>query len=191
MEIAKFNSVPDMKKTVKAAGSHFFDKDAMKFFNSKIETPLMSGSFFVTSEYRDDPAEKRYTPRYFTRGEDGSYTHHDIGEFNTLETLAEARAVIFQFQKNQTLVNRINEALGLYGGLWIGTDKNDGSPVLMRDDGEFIHGEAFGADSEDRSGVRLYEIRDLNIVVMGDFATRQGFAEYVRRQVDLMIERQD
>lgn len=76
-------------------------------------------------------------------------------------------------------------------GLTPGIDKNDGLSTLNRTDGEFIHGEAFGADDADRSGVRLYEIRDLDIVTMGDFATPRGFADYVRRQVDAIIERQD
>lgn len=186
--IAKFDSLPAMKKAVKVSGNHFFDKDAMEFFNSKIETSLFSGSFFVTSEYMDDPAEARYTARYFTHNEEtGTYSHHDIGGFNVHETVALAKAAIFKFQKDLTLEAKVHEALGLHGGLWIGTDENSGDPTLMRDDGEYVLAEAFAGDTFEKSGVSLFEGNRETRFEVG--SNLKKFAEAIRSRVDAMIER--
>ena len=57
----------DLIKKVKATGSHFFDRDTMSFFNSKLISVYegSKGTFFVTSEkpYGERAA---YTVREFT-----------------------------------------------------------------------------------------------------------------------------
>ena len=57
-----FNSIAEVKAANKAAGKHFFDRKTMKFFNTKIETGVLKGRFFITSEI--DPFDvKRYSLR--------------------------------------------------------------------------------------------------------------------------------
>lgn len=92
-----FTSVSQMKVAVKNSGSHFFDHDTMRFFNSKIESPILSGRFFITSEYMEDPAEKRYTVRYFTQGAPHEMMESEqVGEFQQYATRAEAKGALLQ-----------------------------------------------------------------------------------------------
>ena len=49
----KFNSITEIKKANKAAGGHFFDEGAIKFFNSKIYTTIYGDNVFITSEQFD------------------------------------------------------------------------------------------------------------------------------------------
>lgn len=44
------NTISDVVDLNHATGHHFFDDDTMEFFDSRIETVLMRGRFFVTSE---------------------------------------------------------------------------------------------------------------------------------------------
>lgn len=58
-----FTNLQQVKRQHKALGGHFFDRDTMKFFGSRIESPLIGGKWFVTSEqYGDEP--KRFTVRW-------------------------------------------------------------------------------------------------------------------------------
>lgn len=190
-DIATFDSIAHMKRTLADAGNHFFTPGAMAFFNSKIETKLEHGAYFVTSEYMDDPEAKKYTARYFIVTPAGNYEHHDIGGFQAFDTLPEARVAIAEHHMNLRRVKEVNEILGLKAGLWVGTDENDGEGILKRDDGEYVKGEAFGRGTTlERSGVRLYEGRDVEEIIVGDFATPARFGEYVRQHVDRLIERQ-
>ena len=45
-----FNSMAEVKETNKKNGFHYFDAKTMKYFNSKILTPLILGKYFITSE---------------------------------------------------------------------------------------------------------------------------------------------
>jgi len=58
-----FENITQVKKANKAQGGHFFDPQAMRFFNSKVESSVIGGRFFVTSERYDLDALKRYTIR--------------------------------------------------------------------------------------------------------------------------------
>jgi len=66
-------TVSDLKTTAHALGSHFFDADTMRFFNSRIlDTlyPLTTESatafgFFVTSERYDETTPRKYTARCY------------------------------------------------------------------------------------------------------------------------------
>ncbi len=51
-----FKNMTEVKKANKDAGHHFFDKSTMQFFDSRIESRLIGGRVFVTSEqYEDEP----------------------------------------------------------------------------------------------------------------------------------------
>jgi hypothetical protein len=63
-----FRTLNDVKRRSAEAGSHFFDRASMRFFDSRVSArihPSANGAFFVTSErYESDP--RRYTVRYIT-----------------------------------------------------------------------------------------------------------------------------
>ena len=45
-----FNSMAEVKAANKKAGHFFFSPGTMKFFDSKVVTPLIQGQYFITSE---------------------------------------------------------------------------------------------------------------------------------------------
>jgi hypothetical protein len=45
-----FKTIAELKAANKAAGMHFFDRDTMRFWKSRIETQLFANQCFVTSE---------------------------------------------------------------------------------------------------------------------------------------------
>ncbi len=77
-------TMADIKRNNKEAGYHFFDKDTMKFFNSRIETGLYKDNTFITSERYDYNSSREYTIR---RAVDGGVKIQTIGlgRFKTLE----------------------------------------------------------------------------------------------------------
>jgi len=66
-------TVSDLKTTAHALGSHFFDADTMRFFNSRILDGLhtltteseTAFGFFVTSERYDENTPRKYTVRSY------------------------------------------------------------------------------------------------------------------------------
>lgn len=74
-----------------AAGFHFFEADTMAFFDSRVESGLMGGCLFVTSEQFHGSTEDG--PRLYTvriAMEDGSID--ELGEFQEHESLEDAIA---------------------------------------------------------------------------------------------------
>ena len=66
---------------------YFFTKETMRFWNSKVETPLFANRCFVTSEDSFDRSRKLYTVRRFSE----DYTDIvDIGEFQAYNSKAAA-----------------------------------------------------------------------------------------------------
>lgn len=83
-------------KKHKGAGGHFFDKDTMRFFGSRLETGLYAGRYFITSESingltRSNDPDRKYTIREF--GDDFKRID-DVGEFQEHKTLDEAFAAL-------------------------------------------------------------------------------------------------
>ena len=81
-----------LRLAVSGTGSHFFDADTMRFFNSRLETGGFghdAGIVFVTSEQFDDDAMRGYTVRIF---KDSSVD--DIGGFQRFKTLDDAMALV-------------------------------------------------------------------------------------------------
>ncbi len=68
------------------AGRHWFEADSMEFFNSRLETDLIGGSYFVSSEQYQSGYPRLYTIRQ--ADEDGHI--HSIGEFQAYDTLDSA-----------------------------------------------------------------------------------------------------
>lgn len=89
MTIYREMTMEDAIRIYKDAGGHFFDKAAMRFFNSVIETDLMDNGCFVTSERMEENFPKRYTIRAFS--EDYT-TVEDVSEFQAYGSFADAVA---------------------------------------------------------------------------------------------------
>lgn len=87
----------------KEKGLHFFDKDTIKFFNSKIETKgnLIGDKYFITSEKNED------NPRLFSVREFNKETGDTdtIGEFQEFKTRRQAE----NFAKCMVNKNNVNE----------------------------------------------------------------------------------
>lgn len=95
-------TMADVKERNRLAGGHFFDRDTMKFFGSRIESGLYKNSTFITSEYTGFERKNRaYTVRVFdektgeiktARFADGTDT------FNYFQTKEYARAFCRNYQ---------------------------------------------------------------------------------------------
>lgn len=79
-----FSSIAAIKKANRDAGHHFFDRESMKFFASKIHDGVIGGKYFITSE------QPPHGPRVYSIRE-----ANDSGHISTVEkglaTLSDAR----------------------------------------------------------------------------------------------------
>lgn len=98
----RFNSIEDIKRFAEESGSHFFSKDAMRFFRSRLvsETYGDDGEVFITSEQFVAPdgysEPRRYTVRMIDV-ESGSVS--DVSEWQEFETLAQAKSFTRQMTR--------------------------------------------------------------------------------------------
>lgn len=93
-----FNSINEIKQANKRIGHHWFDPDTMSFFNSKIESDVIYGKYFITSEmcgigFLGEFMGMNPSPTYLRKfsiriaNEDGSIdTVGDFQQFDTLES---------------------------------------------------------------------------------------------------------
>lgn len=58
-----FKTITDVRAANRASGQHWFSRKTMGFFNSRIESRLYGGRFFVTSERMELTMPKRYSVR--------------------------------------------------------------------------------------------------------------------------------
>lgn len=85
-----FPTLAILRREVKASGSHFFDADTLRFFNSRVLNTFIGGRFFVTTERMEDSEPRSYTVRYFYR-HGGYLTSENIGDFRQHASSAMAR----------------------------------------------------------------------------------------------------
>lgn len=82
----EYRTIDDIKAAHEATGGHFFSPSAMRWFGSRILSPVFPGGYFVTSE-RDSTGhawdgERRYTVRV-CRDDGDIDTVSDYGQFAT------------------------------------------------------------------------------------------------------------
>lgn len=58
-----FSNMLEVVEANKRAGYHFFDADAMRFFNSRVGSALYAGRYFITSERFSADTPRMYTIR--------------------------------------------------------------------------------------------------------------------------------
>ena len=85
-------TIKDVIRLNKGAGFYFFDKDTMRFWNSKVESKLIS-NMFVTSEDNFDRTKKLYTVRGF---DPETYEVETVGDFQAFEKLEDAMLYIYE-----------------------------------------------------------------------------------------------
>lgn len=82
-----FKTIEEVKAHVESKGKYFFSPDTMRFFNSKVESPVYGGIYFVTSDRQNREVPKMYTVRKLE--ENGSV--ETIGKFQQYSSLSDAR----------------------------------------------------------------------------------------------------
>jgi hypothetical protein len=83
----RFNTIAEVKAANKTIDNHWFERGTMRFFNSRIESGLYGGQFFITSERMELTMPKRYSIREAMP--DGDIK--TVGEFQEFLTLEDAR----------------------------------------------------------------------------------------------------
>lgn len=95
--MADYRSIGVMRQLARDAGSHWFDRDSMRFFNSKVHgggtVDPCGGAVFVSSEqYVDNRDSRNNGKRLFSvRRQDAKGNVRTIGEFQGHRTLEAAR----------------------------------------------------------------------------------------------------
>jgi len=87
----KWASMAEVKAAhaARKVGNHWFEKDTMRFFHSRIESGIIRGRYFITSEVNPSD-EKRYSVRYVT--DDAEI--ETLGEFHSYKTKEAAKRAI-------------------------------------------------------------------------------------------------
>jgi hypothetical protein len=81
-----FANMDEVKAANQADGQHWFDGPTMAFFRCRIESQLIGGRWFISSEQSAEDAPRLYTVRAVAS--DGTVS--TVGEFQAYETLADA-----------------------------------------------------------------------------------------------------
>src|SRR5690242_11266218 len=100
-----------VRSRAKARGSHFFDRDTMKFFGSRVErTAYQIGNaiFFISSEQEDHTKPRGWTIQ--RQDQDGHI--RKVGQFQQYKSLNEARSALRSIIKSST---PIRAAHGYHG----------------------------------------------------------------------------
>lgn len=85
-----YQTIEDVKAANRQIGGHWFDRSTMRFFNTKIESGLIGGKYFITSERRDDDCPRLFTVRE-ARPDGGIGT---VGEFQGYQSREDARDAV-------------------------------------------------------------------------------------------------
>ena len=83
-------TIADIKQKLSAGGNHFFDKDTIRFFGSRVESSLYKNNTFITSEYTGfERTNRAYTVRYYNEQKNNVETISKFGAFSTKEAARE------------------------------------------------------------------------------------------------------
>ena len=87
-------TISEVKSIDKSNGGHFFDKDTMKFWGTRIETSVFKNGCFVTSEDNYNKTKRLYTVRRFN-----GKSIDTIGDFQQYKTKESAREAARLYSK--------------------------------------------------------------------------------------------
>lgn len=80
---------------MKARAPKWFEKGAMNFFNTVIETGVCKGNYFITSDRMELSYPKKYSIRHF---DTETNTVSTVGEFQEYNSLASAKTALRRLQ---------------------------------------------------------------------------------------------
>jgi hypothetical protein len=81
----------EMKEIQKEKNLHWFDKGAMRFFNTVLETQPNMVNIFITSEKQEDWHKRKYTLRWFNEETGNVETLGHFMEYTTIDAARAAR----------------------------------------------------------------------------------------------------
>lgn len=84
-----FTTLAQLKRQVTASGSHWFDPNTMRCFNSRIAPRLIGSRFFISSERMDDDSPRLYKVRWVVDGKLGRLAVYNFED--TFDTLDKAK----------------------------------------------------------------------------------------------------
>ncbi len=87
--MVKFSSMAEVRKANKAAGFHWFERSTMRFFQCRIESRLLKGRYFISSE-QGPSGERLFTLRQ-VEADGGVDT---VGDFQAHRTKADAKRAL-------------------------------------------------------------------------------------------------
>ncbi len=90
-----FKTMAEVKQANKEAGQHWSSKGSMRFFNSRVESKLIGGRYFVTSEIGPDE-RKLYTVREVNEEAKISTVGEFQGHSSYDSAMEEIQAIRFQ-----------------------------------------------------------------------------------------------
>jgi hypothetical protein len=94
----EFTSMPAVKAAFNSSGSKWFTPGAMKWFNSKVESSLIGGRYFITSERYESGEPKRFNVRKVVRESDGRLDIETVGEHMTYTTKQQALNALEEYR---------------------------------------------------------------------------------------------
>jgi hypothetical protein len=89
-------TMADVRAANRAAGMCWFDRGSMAFFGSRIESALIAGRYFITSEKGFNATDPR---RFSVREALPTGSIDTVGEFRGYATLDDARDAIAELRK--------------------------------------------------------------------------------------------
>lgn len=96
-EKTTFSNITEIKEHNKVNGFNFFNRDTMQFFNSKIESSVLHGCYFITSEVNPS-GEKRFSIRK-AKSNGNIKTIGDFHRYGTKESAINALEKYLTFEK--------------------------------------------------------------------------------------------
>jgi len=89
-QTARVCSIADLKRLNEQNGGCWFEPSTMRFFRGRIESGILRGRYFVSSEQFDDNTPRKYTLRSF----DDKGSVDTVGEFQAHRSKADAISAI-------------------------------------------------------------------------------------------------
>ena len=88
--VATLKTIADVRAAARRAGSHWFDRDTVRYWGTRVRSALYGGRIFVTSEHNYSRTSTCYSVRLVTvAGED--FEIDTIGGFQRFATVTGAR----------------------------------------------------------------------------------------------------
>ena len=88
--VAPISTMAELKARNRENGGHWFSPANMKFFNSRIESGVLRGRYFISSERFDENSPRLFSVRSF----DEAGEVDTVGEFQAYRSKAEAVAAV-------------------------------------------------------------------------------------------------